>query len=46
MSKCDDIYFVGDNQAINRIRVGCSKMRNQGRFSGSLAALVITGGVK
>ena len=39
MSKYE-IYFVGDNQAINR--VNSSKTRNRGAFSGSLAALVIT----
>ena len=33
MSKYDTVYFVGDNQAINRVR---------GTFSGSLAALYFT----
>ena len=36
MSKYDAVYFVGDNQAINR--VDSSKASNQGAFSGSLAA--------
>ena len=40
MSKYDAYYFVGDNQAINRVRVVSSKTRNRGVFSGSLAALV------
>ena len=40
MSKYDALYFVGDNQAINRVRVDSSKTRNRGAFSGSLAALV------
>ena len=40
MSKYDEVYFVGDNQAINLIRIGSSKTRNRGAFSGSLAALV------
>ena len=31
---------MGDNQAINRVRVDSSKMRNRGAFSGSLAALL------
>ena len=42
MSKYEAFYFVGDNQAINRVQVDSSKMRNRGTFSGSLAALVIT----
>ena len=37
MSKDDAIYFVGDNQAINR--VGSSRMSNRGSFSASFAAL-------
>ena len=41
MSKYDALYFVGHNQAINRVRVDSSKMRNRGTFSGSLAALVL-----
>ena len=41
MSKYEAVYFVGDNQAINRVRVDSSKTRNRGAFSGSLAALVI-----
>ena len=41
MSKYDDVYFVADNQAINRVRVGSSKTRNRGAFSSSLAALNI-----
>ena len=40
MSKYDAVYFVGDNQAINRVRVDSSRTRNRGAFSGSLAALV------
>ena len=39
MSKYEAVYFVGDNQAINRVRVDSSKTRNRGAFSGSLAAL-------
>ena len=39
MSKHEAVYFVGDNQAINRVRVDSSKTRNRGAFSGSLAAL-------
>ena len=39
MSKYDAVYFVGDNQAINRVRVGSSKIINRGTFLGSLAAL-------
>ena len=42
MSKYEAVYFVGDNQAINRVRVDSSKTRNRGAFSGSLAALVIS----
>ena len=41
MSKYDEVYFVGDNQVINRVRVASSKTRNRGAFSGSLAALVL-----
>ena len=41
MLKYEAVYFVGDNQAINRVRVDSSKTRNRGAFSGSLAALVI-----
>ena len=40
MSKYETVYFVGDNQAINRVRVDSYKTRNRGAFSGSLAALV------
>ena len=40
MSKYEAVYFVGDNQAINRIRVDSYKTRNRGAFSGSLAALI------
>ena len=40
MSKYDTVYFVGDNQAINRVLVGSSKTSNRGTFSGSLAAQV------
>ena len=40
MSKYEAVYFVGDNQAINRVRVDSYKTRNRGAFSGSLAALV------
>ena len=39
ISKYDTVYFVGDNEAINRVRVDSSKTRNRGAFSGSLAAL-------
>ena len=39
MSKYDEVYFVGDNQVINRVRIGSSETRNQGAFSGSLASL-------
>ena len=42
MSKYEAVYFVGDNQAINRVRVDSSKTRNRGAFSGLLAALVKT----
>ena len=42
MSKYEAVYFVGDNQAINRVRVDSYKTRNRGAFSGSLAALVNT----
>ena len=42
MSKYDATYFVGDNQAINRVRVGSSRTSNRGAFSGSFAALFIT----
>ena len=41
MSKYDAVYFVGDNQAINRVRVDSSKTRNLGALSGLLAALII-----
>ena len=40
MSKYEAVYFVGDNQASNRIRVDSYKTRNRGAFSGSLAALL------
>ena len=40
MSKYEEVYFVGDNQGINQVRVDSSKMRNRGAFSGSLAALL------
>ena len=40
MSEYEAVYFVGDNQAINRVRIDSSKIRNQGAFSGSLAALL------
>ena len=40
MSKYEAVYFVGDNQAINRVRVDSYKTRNRGAFSGSLAALI------
>ena len=39
ISKYDTVYFVGDNEAINR--VDSSKTRNRGAFSGSLAALML-----
>ena len=40
MSKYEAVYFVGDNQVSNRIRVDSYKTRNRGAFSGSLAALI------
>ena len=40
LSKYEAVYFVGDNQAINRVRIDSSKTRNRGAFSGSLAALI------
>ena len=40
ISKYEAVYFMGDNQAINRVRVNSSKTRNRGTFS--LAALVYT----
>ena len=40
MSKYGAVYFVDDNQAINRVRVGSFKTRNRGAFSGLLAALI------
>ena len=40
MSKYGAVYFVGDKQAINQVRVGSFKTRSRGAFSGSLAALV------
>ena len=42
MSKYEAVYFVGDNQAINRVRIDSSKTRNRGAFLGSLAALIVT----
>ena len=42
MSKYEAVYFVGDNQAINRVRIDSSKTRNRGAFSGSLAALDVS----
>ena len=42
ISKYDTVYFVGDNEAINRVRVDSSKTRNRGTLSGSLAALLIS----
>ena len=42
MSKYEAVYFVGDNQAINRVRVDSYKTRNRGAFSGLFAALVLT----
>ena len=41
MSKYDEVYFVGNNQVINRVRVGSSKTRNRDTFLSSLAALLI-----
>ena len=38
MTKYEAVYFMGDNQAINRVRVDSSKTRNRGAFSGSLTA--------
>ena len=40
MSKYYEVYFVDDNQAINRVRVDSSKTRNRGAFSDSLAVLI------
>ena len=40
IAKYEAVYFVGDNQAINRVRVESYKTRNRGAFSGSLAALI------
>ena len=42
MLKYEEVYFVGDNQTINRVRIDSSKTRNRGAFSGSLAALART----
>ena len=42
IAKYEAVYFVGDNQAINRVRVESYKTRNRGAFSGSLAALFVT----
>ena len=42
MSKYEAVYFVGDNQAIHRVRVDSYKTRNRSTFSGSLAALDFT----
>ena len=39
MSKYDAVYFVGDNQANNRVRVDSSRTSNRGAFLGSFAAL-------
>ena len=39
MSIYDAVYFVGDNQANNRVRIGPSKTSNRGAFSDSFAAL-------
>ena len=39
MPKYDAVNFVGDNQVINRVRVGSSKTRNRGAFSNSLEVL-------
>ena len=39
MSEYEAVYLVGDNQAVNRVRIDSSKMRNRAAFSGSLAAL-------
>ena len=43
MLKYDAVYFVGNNEAINRVRVDSTKTRNRGAFSGSLAALLYWG---
>ena len=40
MSKYDAVYFVGDNEAINRVRVDSSKTRNRGALIGLLAVLL------
>ena len=41
MSKYDTVNLVGDNQAMNRVRVSSSTARNRGAFLGSLAALLL-----
>ena len=43
MSKYESVYFVSNNQVINRVRVDSYKTRNRGTFSGSLAALALAG---
>ena len=42
MLKYVEVYFVGDNQASNRVQVDSFKTRNRGAFSGSLAALAVS----
>ena len=46
MSKYEAFYFVGDNHAINRVRVDSSKTRNRGAFLGSLYSRAVTGAEK
>ena len=40
MSKYDTVYFVGDNEAINRVQVDSSETKNRDALSGLLAALL------
>ena len=41
IAKYEAVYFVGDNQAIHRVRVDSYKTRHRGAFSRSLAALIV-----
>ena len=41
MSKYYAVYFVGDNQANNRVRIESSRTSNRGAFLDSFAALII-----
>ena len=40
MSKYYAVYFVGDNQANNRVRIESSRTSNRGAFLDSFAALM------